>query len=422
MGSDWKLVKLGEVLGQKGYIRGPFGSALKRGELQSSGIPVYEQQHAIYGTREFRFFIDENKYRELSRFTVQPNDLIISCSGTLGRVSVIGDTDPIGIISQALLILRPDARVINPRFLYQILSSPAGFHSLVSVSTGSVQVNIAKRSIIENIDLLLPPPSEQKAIAHILGTLDDKIELNRKMNKTLESMAQSLFKSWFVDFDGIAAGDMCESKMGFIPKGWDYLPLVEVTSYLNRGLSPKYTENDGVLVLNQKCIRNNHVDFTKARRHDHGLKKINGRELQIGDILVNSTGVGTLGRVAQILHLPEDAIVDSHVTVVRAASTVTSNFLGLNLLGRQEQIEALGEGSTGQTELSRAKLGQLNIILPPLKIIKQFDQISQPLRNRSSLILLENDSLASIRDFLLPKLISGQLRIRDAEKFLESHI
>jgi type I restriction enzyme S subunit len=94
----------------------------------------------------------------------------------------------------------------------------------------------------------------------------------------------------------------------------------------------------------------------------------------------------------------------------------------LNLLGRQEQIEAMGEGTTGQTELSRVKLGQLNIIIPPLEIIKQFNQITQPLLNRASSILLENNSLASIRDFLLPKLISGQLRIKDAEKFLELHI
>src|SRR5213080_22116 len=108
MAVEWRKARLGDVLGAKGYIRGPFGSALKRGELLAAGIPVYEQQHAINGTREFRFFIDEKKYAELSRFTVRPHDLIISCSGTLGRVSVIREGDPVGIISQALLILRPD--------------------------------------------------------------------------------------------------------------------------------------------------------------------------------------------------------------------------------------------------------------------------------------------------------------------------
>src|SRR5437764_13430606 len=102
--NGWRTVNLADVLGPKGYIRGPFGSALRRGELLTTGgIPVYEQQHAIYHSRKFRFFIGEQKHRELFRFTVRPNDLIISCSGTLGKVSLISASDPIGIISQALL-------------------------------------------------------------------------------------------------------------------------------------------------------------------------------------------------------------------------------------------------------------------------------------------------------------------------------
>src|SRR5262245_6661943 len=105
MAGEWPVGTLRDALGEKGYIRGPFGSALGRPELKSSGVPVYEQQHAITGTREFRFYIDEEKYAALKRFAVQPQDLIISCSGTLARVSIIREEDPAGIISQALLIL-----------------------------------------------------------------------------------------------------------------------------------------------------------------------------------------------------------------------------------------------------------------------------------------------------------------------------
>lgn len=110
--------KLKELLVEKGYIRGPFGSALKRGELLSEGIPVYEQQNVINNHRDFRFFINEEKYKNLKRFTVQPNDLLISCSGTVGKVSIIKNDDPIGIISQALLILRPNTTKVLPEFLY----------------------------------------------------------------------------------------------------------------------------------------------------------------------------------------------------------------------------------------------------------------------------------------------------------------
>ena len=278
-----------------------------------------------------------------------------------------------------------------------------------------------------------PPLPEQQAIASILGSLDDLIEENRRMNETLEAMARAIFKDWFVDFGPVRA--KMEGRTPYLapeiwdlfpdrlddeekPVGWEFYALKQLTSYLSRGLSPKYVENDGVLVLNQKCIRNNAVDFTKARRHDHTLKCINGRELLIGDILVNSTGVGTLGRVAQILHLPEPTTADSHITVVRASSPVTPNFLGLALLGRQDQIEALGEGSTGQTELSRIQLGNLLILLPSTETILQFDLITKPLRSQFSLNLLGNELLASVRDFLLPKLISGEIRVRDAEQLI----
>ncbi|THA12699.1 restriction endonuclease subunit S, partial [Rodentibacter pneumotropicus] len=114
---------LGNLLEPRGYIRGPFGSALKRNELSDSGIPVYEQQHAITGTRIFRYFINNDKFNELKRFIVRDNDLIISCSGTVGKISLIKGNDPKGIISQALLILRFDIKKVLPLYMYYFLIS-----------------------------------------------------------------------------------------------------------------------------------------------------------------------------------------------------------------------------------------------------------------------------------------------------------
>lgn len=198
---SFKNVPLKDLLGGKGYIRGPFGSALKRRELQKTGIPVYEQQHAIKGDREFRYYIDEKKYEELKRFTVEVDDLIISCSGTVGRISVIREEDPIGIISQALLILRPESKKILPEYLYYFFSSKRGFYELINASQGAVQLNIAPRTVVEKILIPTPTISEQREIVSILKSLDDKIELNHQTNQTLEQIAQAIFKSWFVDFE-----------------------------------------------------------------------------------------------------------------------------------------------------------------------------------------------------------------------------
>lgn len=183
--SEWYNTQLSKVLEDKGYIRGPFGSALKRGELKEKGIPIYEQQHAITGSRNFRYYIDEQKFNDMKRFQVKKDDLIISCSGTVGKVSIIRDNDPKGIISQALLLLRVDANKILPMYLKYFFSSKDGYNAIVSRSSGSVQVNIAKRNVIEQIPLQLPSIEIQKKIVNVLKSIDDKIELNNKINDNL---------------------------------------------------------------------------------------------------------------------------------------------------------------------------------------------------------------------------------------------
>lgn len=185
MNPEWRIVQLKDVLMVKGYIRGPFGSALKRGDMIDSGIPVYEQQHAIYGSRQFRFFIGEEKYAEMKRFTVQPGDIIISCSGTVGKVSMITESDPIGIISQALLLLRVNTDVIDPLYLCYFFRSHEGYNAIVSRSSGSVQINISKRAVIEQIPLKLPDMNTQKLIVGVLHSVDEKINRNNKINDNL---------------------------------------------------------------------------------------------------------------------------------------------------------------------------------------------------------------------------------------------
>jgi type I restriction enzyme S subunit len=155
--------------------------------------------------------------------------------------------------------------------------------------------------------------------------------------------------------------------------------------------------------------------LSKARRHDDVQRSIKGRQLLVGDILVNSTGVGTLGRVAQVLRLDEPTIVDFHVTVARAGGRLSWNYLGLAMMRKQAEIEELGEGTTGQTELSRGQLASLRFIVPPREVLAAFDESILPLRNRSEANAVLSQTLATLRDTLLPRLISGQLRLPLAE-------
>ncbi len=185
MKSEWKQVVLKDVLTDKGYIRGPFGSALKRPDMLSTGVPVYEQQHAIYNKRDFRFFVSKEKFEEMKRFMTQKDDLLISCSGTVGKVTIIRENDSVGIISQALLLLRVNGDVVLPQYLKYFFSSEKGYNAIISRSGGSVQVNISKRNVIEQIPILLPTVSTQQAIVDILQNIDEKIETNNAINENL---------------------------------------------------------------------------------------------------------------------------------------------------------------------------------------------------------------------------------------------
>lgn len=156
--------------------------------------------------------------------------------------------------------------------------------------------------------------------------------------------------------------------------GWQTNKLGEVCRFLNRGISPKYLEEGGICVLNQKCVRDHEVNFTLARRHDATAKRVSSERLvQAGDVLINSTGTGTLGRVAQLREAPvEPTTVDSHVTIARPLSEkFFSEFFGYMLIFIEEAIKEAGEGCGGQTELARSVLAEKFSVAYPLSHSEQ---------------------------------------------------
>jgi len=356
-----------------------------------------------------------------------------------GKTALVSCLSPLvnGHGSTEFIVLAPRSSA-DQNFLYYLARSDDFRTYAISRMEGTSGRQRVPNNAVGQYSFFCPPKSERKGIGDLLATLDDRIALLRETNTTLEAIAQALFKSWFVDFDPVHAKQQGrepegmdddtaalfpdsfeESELGLVPSGWMVGNIGDNTIYMSRGISPKYLDKGGVLVINQKCIRDFILDISKARRHDPVQRKIDGRELFIGDILVNSTGVGTLGRVAQVLSSVESMIVDSHVTVVRASKNLTWNYLGLSMMRRQAEIENLGEGSTGQTELSRSKLAALKLIIPPQEILHAFDEIALPLRQRFAANLKQAQTLATLRDTLLPRLISGQLRLPDAEVLAE---
>ena len=391
---EWKEYKLGDVLCNKGYIRGPFGSALKRGDLLCEGIPVYEQQHAIYNKRDFRFYISEDKYNEMKRFTVYPDDIIISCSGTVGEVSLIKKNDPKGIISQALLLLRADNKIISPEFLLYFFKTAKGHNSITSRSSGSVQVNIARREVIEDIPLFIPCIEKQKRIVSILKSLDDKIEVNRKINENLEQQAQALFKSWFVDFEPFKNGEFVESELGMIPKGWRVGKLGELCQFKRgKGLLSKNAIPGDVPVvaggLEPACYHN--ISNTKAP-------------------VITVSGSGANAGFMRMYHQEVWASDCSFIDITCENWLFVYCFLAINShLLRHAQTGAV------QPHVKPADIHDFDLVIPPKVYIQRFQDKISSFITKKGLIEQESRRLAELRDTLLPKLMSGKLKVNEVK-------
>jgi type I restriction enzyme S subunit len=399
--SGWVTTKLGNVLGSGGYIRGPFGSSLLRNELLTQGIPVYEQQHAIYNHRKFRFYIGSQKHKELERFTVKENDLIISCSGTLGKVSIIKKDDPKGIISQALLILRPDINKIDIKYLYFLLVSPIGFHSIVSVSSGSVQTNIAKRSIIENTDILLPPLLEQRAIAGVLSSLDDNIDLLHRQNKTLEGMAEALWRKMFVEE---ADPEWKKGKLG------SYLKIQGGYAFK----STDFKESGEIGIIKITNISGGLVDIVNTQFVDRKIIHTLDLKFRVatGSILIAMTGA-EIGKIGIVEKTEKEIWLNQRVGMFRELKRY-GKLLGYFALNSEEGQEHVLSAATGsaQPNISSTGIEDFEIPVVPDSILYIFGIAAQPFFDKICFNLSQIRTLTRLRDTLLPKLMSGVLMVK----------
>lgn len=296
---------------------------------------------------------------------------------------------------------------IDSDYLYFLLSQDKFFDYVMQGAKGTKMPRGDRNHIFE-WPIILPSKSVQKQIASILSSFDDKIEVNRRINENLEAQAQALFKSWFVDFEPFRDGEFVESELGMIPKGWRVGSLEELCSFISRGLTPKYDDSSEELILGQTCVRNNIVTLNNARKHKPKVK--NEKWVKQWDVLLNSTGIGSLGRVGIVYFQMDNVAIDSHITVVRTSTPLYRHYVGRNLLSRQLEIENMAVGSTGQTELPRDRVKSMPIIIPSNDAMDNFNHLIEPMAISMYRNIIESRRLAALRDTLLPRLMSGEIK------------
>lgn len=324
--------------------------------------------------------------------------------GTIGEVHYVSeDFWPLN----TTLYVR-DFKGNDPRFISYLLKT-VDFAS----RNAAAAVPGVNRNDLHRMSVRCPDLPEQRRMVSILSTYDDLIENNTRRIAILEEMARRTYKEWFVHFrfpshEGVR---MVESELGPIPLGWSVVALGDVAAYINRGLTPRYDESATGLVINQKCIRGQQLNLFEARRQSKPVP--DEKRVRAGDVLINSTGVGTLGRVAQVLIELGNCTVDTHVSIVRPDTGMDRDFFGLMLFSFQPYFESQGVGSTGQTELSRARIADARVLLPPAELRDNFGRVVCSMRRIVLTLQSANANLSTTRDILLPKLISGELDVSE---------
>ena len=352
--------------------------------------------------------VDED---DAEKYLLKPNDIVFARTGnSTGRSYFYDGSDGELVYAGFLIKFTLDSAKVNPRILKYYTHSKPYYDWVQSFGTGSTRGNINAKTY-GNMPITLPPRDIQDKIVEILKSLDDKIEVNKQINDNLEQQAQALFKSWFVDFDPFRDQPLTESELGMIPNGWRAAVLDELCSFISRGLTPKYDESSDELILGQTCVRNNIVTLDNARRHKP--KQRTEKWVQQWDTLINSTGIGSLGRVGIVYFDMDNVAIDSHITVIRPKSALVRHYVGRNLLSRQPEIENMAVGSTGQTELPKERVKSLPIMLPDENALIRFNAIIEPIAYQLYRNIEESRRLASLRDALLPRLMSGELTIDD---------
>ena len=427
---DWREARLGDISHRvtKGTTPTTIGGRYTEKGISFVKFPVESITNEGRIDVEKLAHIDDETNFLLTRSTLQKDDVLFTIAGTIGRVARVSEKLLPANTNQAVAIVRPNQDIVDSNFLYYSLRDDARIERAHTRVVQSVQANFSL-SELSAVEISLPSLPEQRAIAHVLGTLDDKIKLNRRMNETLEEMARALFKSWFVDFDPVRAkmegrwrqGEslpglstdlydvfpdrLVPSELGEIPEGWEVGTLGDVAEPRRDGVRPELLDPDTPYIalehMPKRCIALG--DWSSAAGLASGKLRF-----ERGDIL--------FGKLRPYFHkvgiAPLNGVCSTDIVVM---SPKESNWFGF-VLGHvsSSAFVAYTDATSTGTKMPRTKwadMAQYKVVLPDTSVAKSFDSMVQPLITSILSAIHESHSLAAQLDALLPKLVSGEVRM-----------
>jgi type I restriction enzyme S subunit len=404
MRADWEKKKLGEVCV---FVRGPFGGSLKKNMFKDKGYAVYEQQHAIYDQfDDIRYFIEEEKFKEMKRFELKSGDLIMSCSGTMGKIAIVPENIKKGVINQALLKLTPSPSKISIHYLKLWMQSKGFQDSLNEYSGGAAIQNVASVAILKQIELHLPPLPEQQRIVAILDeafAAIDKAKANAEKNlKNTKELFESYLQGVFEDgnWEKKKWGDLCEFVRG--PFGGS--------------LKKNIFKDDGYVVYEQKHAIHDHFNQLRYFIDEDKFNEMRRFELFPGDLIMSCSGV-TLGRVAIVPEGIKRGIINQALLKLTPKKNVSVNFIKHWLRSRifQNIIFTYAGGAAIPNVPSAKILKGILIPFPSLieqgRIVCEIEEIIIETNRLESIYQQKLIDLEELKKSILQKAFNGELNI-----------
>jgi len=440
MAPDWPTRSFADLIRARLLEIGD-GYRAKNSELGGKGLIFLRAGHVCDTHIDFdgvdRF--DSSLTERVLPKTSQTGDVVITTKGnSTGRTAFVKPWMPTFVYSPHLSYWRSlNRQEIEPGFLRYWSTSREFQEQLAGLAASTDMAPYLSLRDQALLRITLPPIEFQHAIAHILGTLDDKIELNRKMSETLEAMARAIFKSWFVDFDPVWAKaegrdpglpphladlfptSLDESELGEVPAGWSLQPLPEAievnpTRALKRGETAPY------LGMAATPTRGHSPDSVIDRPFGSGTRFANGDTL-----LARITPCLENGKTAFVDFLQDGEVGwgSTEFIVLRPRSPLPAEYAYCLARSQPFRVFAIQRmtGSSGRQRVPAKALDHYTVAIPSQAVSKLFGDLVKPLFSRARAASDESEKLAATRDELLPKLISGEIRIQDAKRFVETH-
>jgi type I restriction enzyme S subunit len=392
MPQNWKTYKLSDALEIK------YGKDHKK---------VEDGQIPIYGTGGIM--------RYGNQFLYDDESILIPRKGSLSNIYYINK--PFWTVD-TLFWSKINKEIAFPKYLFYKLK----VLDFANMDVGSAVPSLTT-SLLNVIEVKLPPLPEQKAIAQILSAIDDKIENNLAINKTLEEMARALYKHWFVDFGPFQDGAFVESELGEIPEGWEVKTLGELSKKLSKGTTPKMKDKGDlectIPFLKVKDLNDNgeidqsNIEYIPETIHLNQLKR---SVLENEDLLFSIAG--TIGRVSIIPESLDNSNCNQALAFIRLKDKEKLNTFVYNWLKSEETQQKIESSIVQgvQANVSLTVLKELDIIIPSELIVENFSKQANPIHDKILENQVENQTLTQLRDTLLPKLISGEVRLKEFQE------